>query len=169
MCDFFSKTAAALRGAHDTGFSKAQLSRPHQGSTPRPLGPKKQTHVHLATQKHSATGARARVARVRAEYPSKLDYSRSCATCRSKTAVAQSEANDIGISTAQLSRPQQGSSPRPSGLRKPRLVCFATQRHSATGARARVARVRVEYPSQLDYSRSCAFFLQDSRCAARGQ
>ena len=54
--------------------------------------------------------------------------------------------------------PRARRSPRPS---------FQRKMHSATGTRTRVARVRAEYPNQLDYSGFCTSPMQRASVCAR--
>ena len=75
----------------------------------------------------SAAGTRTRVARVRAEYPNQIDYSGCWYDC-----------------------PFLGLLSGADNLRHRLLSEGLTT--SATGTRTRVARLRAEYPNQLDYS-----------------
>ena len=85
----------------------------------------------------SATGTWTRVARVRAEYPNQLDYSGSDeSTDQSRYEV---------IFQSPTLTPQQ------CGGHKDKTCLL---HNSATGTRTQVARVKAEYPNQLDYSGS---------------
>ena len=92
---------------------------------------------------------------MRAEYPSQLDYSGSCLSekgvwalpCKATMVTCWSQAMtpakaSIALAEKHLVFGFEPLDQEPLG-------------NSATGTRTRVARVRAEYPSQLDYSGSC--------------
>ena len=53
------------------------------------------------------------------------------------------------------------------GAATPVVLAMPASKHSATGTRTRVARVRAEYPNQLDYSGRCTVGLEGLPSAAK--
>ena len=53
-----------------------------------------------------------------------------------------------------------------AGVSHPTSCFMPASGHSATGTRTRVARVRAEYPNQLDYSGCCTFCPEAPQAAA---
>ena len=73
VCKLDSSSAAgAVQGRTAWGHSKRAAGK---ASSSTGFCPKHLDHFQAATAKTSATGTRARVARMRAEYPNQLDYS----------------------------------------------------------------------------------------------